>query len=62
MVTNKHEHELLTVKEAAKMLGVSRWTIYRWLQREWIVGITLPNRQKRILRASIVNLLEISGG
>jgi len=49
--------ELLTTKEAAKLLGVARCTIYRWLNRHWITGITLPNGTIRVIRDSIDKVL-----
>jgi excisionase family DNA binding protein len=48
---------LVTAREAAKLLGVSKCTVYRWLKRGWIVGITLPNGTKRIPRVSIERML-----
>lgn len=44
---------LVTTKEAAKLLGISRCTLYRWLKRDWITGIKLPNGTIRIARVSI---------
>ncbi len=46
-------NELITTKEAARLLHVSRCTIYRWLKRDWLVGITLPNGTIRIARMSV---------
>lgn len=48
---------LLTTKEAAKLLGVARCTVYRWLNRNWITGITLPNGTIRVFRESIDRVL-----
>ena len=48
---------LLTPKEAAKVLGVSRCTIYRWLGRNWLVKVVLPNGTIRIPRTSIDTVL-----
>lgn len=48
---------LLTAKEAAKLLGVARCTLYRWIKREWIVGIFLPNGTIRIPQAVIDSML-----
>ncbi len=50
--------ELLTTREAAKLLGLARCTIYRWLSRGWIVGITLPNGTIKIPKSSINKLLD----
>lgn len=44
---------LLTPKEAAKVLGVSRCTVYRWLKRGWLTEISLPSGCIRIPRASV---------
>ena len=57
MVTNITLPELLTVKQAAKELGISKCTIYRWVKREWIVYMRLPNGTIRIPPASIRNVL-----
>ncbi len=48
---------LLTPKEAAKLLGVSRGTIYRWVKRKWLAYIELPNGTIRVQRQSINSVL-----
>ncbi len=53
MVTNTKSTELLTVKQAAKELGVSKCTIYRWVKRKWLMYVRLPNGTIRIMRISI---------
>lgn len=52
--------KLLTAKEAAQMLGISRCTLYRWLQHDWIAGITLPNGTIRIARITVEQLLAVN--
>jgi len=44
-------------KEAAAILSISKWTLYRWVKRGWIVGIVLPNGTIRIARSSLDNIL-----
>jgi len=53
VTTTDKTNMLLTPKEAAKMLGVSRCTIYRWLKRGWLIKIYLPNGCIRIPQGSI---------
>ena len=48
---------LLTPKEAARIIGVARCTIYRWLKAGWITGITLPNGTIRIPKAVVDKVL-----
>ena len=55
MVTT--QDTFLTTQEAAKFLGISKCSVYRWLKRGWIVGIILPNKTIRISQASLDNIL-----
>ena len=48
---------LLTTEEAAKMLGISQYSVYRWCKRGWLASIKLPNGTIRIERASLDNAL-----
>ena len=48
---------LVTPKVAAKVLGVSTYTVYRWLKRGWLDGITLPNGTKRVSWTSLNRVL-----
>jgi excisionase family DNA binding protein len=50
--------DTVTPKEAAKILGISNATIYRWLKRGWINGIILPNGYIRISRIALSRILE----
>lgn len=53
MVTNTTLPELLTIKQAAKELGISKCSVYRWVKRGWLINTRMPNGTIRILRASI---------
>ena len=57
MVTNTGLPELLTVKRAAKELGMSKCSVYRWVKRGWLIHIRQPNGDIRILRASVDKIL-----
>jgi len=52
------ENEFITTGEAAKMLGVSQVTIWRWAERGLIRSIELPSGQKRIYKQDILDILE----
>jgi excisionase family DNA binding protein len=49
---------LLRVGEAAELLSVSRWTIYRWVEEGRLHGTKLGKGSLRIFRESIVGLIE----
>ena len=53
MVTNTGLPEILTVKQAAKALGMHKCSVYRWVKRGWLMYFRLPNGTIRIQRASI---------
>ena len=55
MVTTRDE--LLTPKEAARMLGMARCSIYRWIKNGWLPGIALPNGTIRIPKAIVERML-----
>jgi len=50
--------ELLRVGEAAKVLNVSRWTIYRWVEEDRLKATKIGKGSLRIFRASIDTLVE----
>jgi len=52
------EKTLVTPDEAAKMLRVSRWTIYRWLSEGRIRGTRIGRGTLRVFRESIDELIE----
>jgi len=50
--------ELLRVSEAAKVLNVSRWTIYRWVEEDRLKATKIGKGSLRIFRESIDTLVE----
>ena len=55
---NIDDRILLRVGEAAAVLSVSRWTIYRWVEEGRLRGKKIGKGSMRILHASIVKLIE----
>lgn len=49
---------LLRVGEAAEVLSVSRWTIYRWVEEGRLRGTKIGKGSMRIFRESVVSLIE----
>ncbi len=49
---------LLRVGEAADLLSVSRWTIYRWVEEGRLRGTKIGKSSLRIFRESIISLIE----
>lgn len=49
---------LLRVGEAAELLSVSRWTIYRWVEEGRLRGTKIGKSSLRIFRESLVALIE----
>lgn len=49
---------LLRVNEAAELLQVSRWTVYRWLADGRLQGTKLGKGTLRILRDSVAQLID----
>lgn len=49
---------LLRVGEAAAVLLVSRWTIYRWVEEGRLRGTKIGKGSVRIFRDSIMSLIE----
>ena len=52
------EHVLIRVDEAARILAVSRWTIYRWIREGRLEGAKLHKGSLRIFRHSVMALVE----
>ena len=55
---NIDDRILLRVGEAAAVLSVSRWAIYRWVEEGRLRGTKIGKGSMRILRESIVGLIE----
>lgn len=51
------DRDLLRVDEAADLLNISKWTIYRWVNEGKIQG-TKIGRTLRIFRSSVLHLIE----
>lgn len=52
------EPVLLRVDEVAKMLNVSRWTVYRWIEEGRLEGTKLNRGSLRIFRSSVEALVD----
>jgi excisionase family DNA binding protein len=52
------EKLLLRVEEAAEMLSVSRWTIYRWVEEGRLEATKLGRGTLRIFRASLLKMVD----
>lgn len=49
---------LLRVGEAADVLAVSRWTIYRWVEDGRLEGTKIGRGSLRVFRASLDRLVQ----
>ncbi|PWB76999.1 MAG: DNA-binding protein [Candidatus Methylomirabilota bacterium] len=49
---------LLRIDEAAMLLSVSRWTIYRWVQEGRLEATKIGKGSLRIFQASVATLIE----
>ncbi|MBI2882893.1 MAG: helix-turn-helix domain-containing protein [Candidatus Methylomirabilis oxyfera] len=49
---------LLRVDEAATLLSVSRWTIYRWVQEGRLEATKIGKGSLRIFESSVTTLIE----
>ncbi len=52
---------LLRTGEAAKLLGVSRHSIYRWIEKGLIRAVRLPSGRYRIPESEVRRILEGRG-
>jgi excisionase family DNA binding protein len=48
---------LLRVQETAKLLKVSKWTIYRWIEEGRLTAVKLGPGSLRVVRTSVDELL-----
>jgi excisionase family DNA binding protein len=58
VLTGAMNKTLLRVGEAAELLSVSRWTIYRWMEEGRLRGTKIGKGSLRVFRESIVGLIE----
>lgn len=49
---------LLRVGEAAELLNVSRWTIYRWIEEGRLEATRIGSNSLRVFRQSVTALIE----
>jgi excisionase family DNA binding protein len=54
------EQSLLRVNEAAHILNVSRWTVYRWIWEGRLEGTKLGKGSVRVFRDSVTSLIQES--
>ena len=52
------DQPLLRVKEAAQLLQVSKWTIYRWIDEGRLEATKIGGGSLRIFRHSVAALVE----
>jgi excisionase family DNA binding protein len=52
------DKQLLRVNEAAEVLNVSRWTVYRWVEEGRLRGTKIGKGSLRIFHASIAGLVQ----
>jgi excisionase family DNA binding protein len=52
------QKQLLRVGEAADVLAVSRWTIYRWVEDGRLEGTKIGRGSLRVFRASLERLVQ----
>ncbi|QPD05715.1 MAG: hypothetical protein Nkreftii_003489 [Candidatus Nitrospira kreftii] len=52
------EKSMLRVGEAAELLSVSRWTIYRWVEDGRLRGTKLGKGSLRIFHESVTGLIK----
>jgi excisionase family DNA binding protein len=49
---------LLRIQETAKLLKVSKWTVYRWIEEGRLRGTKIGQGSLRVFRASVNELME----
>ena len=52
------DQPLLRVKEAAQLLHVSKWTVYRWIDEGRLEATKIGGGSLRIFRRSVAALVE----
>ena len=53
--TPQHDEFPMTVREAAKFLGVSQQTVYLWVERKQIPHLRVMGRNIRFLKSELVS-------
>jgi excisionase family DNA binding protein len=57
MVSFKMDKQLLRVNEAAVVLNVSRWTVYRWVEEGKLSATRIGKQSLRVIGNSIEKLI-----
>ena len=57
MVSFKMDKQLLRVNEAALILNVSRWTVYRWVEEGKLSATKIGKQSLRVIGNSIEKLI-----
>jgi excisionase family DNA binding protein len=57
MVSFKMDKQLLRVHEAAAVLNVSRWTVYRWVEAGRLEGTRIGKQSLRVTGNSVDRLI-----
>jgi excisionase family DNA binding protein len=52
------EQSLLRVEEVARLLNVSRWTVYRWIEEGRLQGTKLNRGSLRVFQSSVDALVQ----
>jgi excisionase family DNA binding protein len=52
------ESLLLRIQETAKLLRVSKWTVYRWVEEGRLRGTKIGQGSLRVFRASVNELID----
>ena len=58
LLADAMEKSMLRVGEAAELLSVSQWTIYRWVEDGRLRGTKLGKGSLRIFRESVAGLIK----
>ena len=54
------ESSLMRVKDAAQLLGVSTWTVYRWIEERRLGATKIGRGSLRVFRESAMARLKVS--
>lgn len=52
------EPVLLRIQEAARILNVSKWTVYRWIEEGRLQATKIGQGSLRVFRTSVVGLID----
>jgi excisionase family DNA binding protein len=58
VILTLQQKRLLRVEEAARILNVSRWTVYRWVEGGRLGGTRLGTGSLRIFSTTVADLID----